>query len=118
MQRIIDHASTPDKARAEYRIPALVQQLVITSDIAAVIGLVRHHDHHGIALAMVDAIDDGTSEPMVPEILSRPQGRHLESQAGEHRPGGVRTAVVHYDDLVSDSMQPQFRMQVLDGGDN
>ena len=34
----------------------------------------------------------------------------------QHGPGGVGAAVVHHDDLVLHAVQPQFQVEVLDGG--
>jgi hypothetical protein len=51
-------------------------------------------------------------------ILQRPKLRYLGPQRHKFDPGGICAAVIHDNNLVRNTLDAQFQMQVLDGGDD
>ena len=70
-QRVVDHAAAPDEARAEDRIPAFVQHVPVANHVAAIVRFVGHHDHHRIALHVIEPVNDRAAEAVT--------GRHSGS---------------------------------------
>src|SRR5256885_3919218 len=62
--RIIDDSAPFHEARAEYGIPALIEDMPIADDIAAIIGLVGHHDDDGVSAHLLQAMADGAAKSM------------------------------------------------------
>src|SRR5689334_19375413 len=46
---IVNYASAFHKAGPEYRLPALVEELPVANDVAAVVRFIGHHNHHRVA---------------------------------------------------------------------
>ena len=70
MPRIIDHAAAFHEAGAEYGIPSLVEHLPVADDVAAIVGFVGHHHHHGVARHVIEAARNGAAEA----VLARDSG--------------------------------------------
>jgi hypothetical protein len=62
VERIVDDGASSNKAGTECRIPALVEKLPIPDDIPAIIRLVGHHNHHGIAVTVINPVDNGSAK--------------------------------------------------------
>ena len=70
---IVDHSAAADEARPEDRVPPSSQQLPVANHVAAIVGFIGHHDHHGVSPAVIDAADDRPAETVFAGILHRPQ---------------------------------------------
>ena len=95
-----------------------MQRVPVTHHVAAVVGLVRHHDHCGIPLHVVEALDYGPAEPVEAVVLDWDQLGHTFLQRGENVPGSVGAAVVDHHDLVGNSVELQLQVEMLHGGRN
>src|SRR5438876_1646005 len=115
---IVDGAAALDESAAEDTVVSVVQLCPIANDIAAVVGLVRHHDHCGVPLHVVEALDDGPAESVAALVLDWDQFGHMLLERGENVPGLIGTAIVDHYDLVRNSVELQLQVQMLHGGRN
>ena len=103
--RIVDHSAVLEEAAAEDAVVAFVQCMPVAHDIATVVGLIGHHDDHGIARHGVEALGDRTPKAVRTEILNRSEGGDFCGFALEDLPCGVCGTVVHHDNFVWNSMK-------------
>jgi hypothetical protein len=83
--------------------------------IAAVIRLVGHHYHHGIAFDVIEAEGDGPAEAVLPHVADGPQRRHARLALLQRFPGTVGAAVVHHHNFMRHLAQVQLDVELLDG---
>ena len=102
-------------ARAADAVPAFVQHLPVADDVAAIVGFVRHDDHHGISRRGVDSLDDRTSEPVQSFVLDGPKFRVRGAELFENGPRLVGAAVIDHDYFMGNIVQTQFEVKMLDG---
>src|SRR5437867_1457795 len=115
---IVDGAAALDESAAKDTVVPFVQLCPVADDVAAVVGLVRHHDHCGIPLHVVEALDYGPAEPVEAVVLDWDQLGDTFLQRGENVPGSVGAAVVDHHDLVGNSVELQLQVEMLHGGRN
>src|SRR5437762_2921258 len=113
--RIIDHTSAFDEAAAEDTVIAFIQFLPVTNHVAAIVRLVGHHHDGSVPDHMIESAGNGTPESVRCGILHRSQTRNAALERFEHRPGFIRAAIVHYNDLMRHIVEPKFDVEMLDG---
>src|SRR5215831_15592436 len=84
---IVDGAAALNKSAAEDTVVPFVQLCPITNDVAAVVGLVRHHDDGGVPLHVIEPPDYCPAKPMEAVVLNWDQLGHMVVQRGENVPG-------------------------------
>ena len=107
--RVVDDAPAGDEAAAEDALPALVELAPVADHVAAVVALVRHHDHDRVAGRAVEPVDDGAPEPVGTGVLRRRELRHPAAQVLQDRPRRVGAPVVDHHDLVRHLVQRRAR---------
>jgi len=63
-----------------------------------------------VALDDIQSADDGPAKPMQPGVLHRSQRGNLLLKSEQERPGVVRAAVIHHDDLMRHIAQAQLHV--------
>jgi hypothetical protein len=80
------------------------------------VGSVGHHDDHGVAAAVIEAVDDGAAETVFVEVLDGGEGGNGRTQVLEHGPGAILGAIVDNDDFVGNFLRGERRVDRGEGG--
>ena len=110
--RVINHAAALQKAAPKHAVVAFVQCVPIAHHITAIVRLVRHHDHHGVAAHLRKPKLNRTAESVEPAVHHRTHFGNFRGCLRENLPRSVRGPVVHHNDLVRDPAQRKLQMQV------
>ncbi len=107
---IVDGAAPSNESAAKDTVVPLVQLEPVANDIAAVVRLVRHHDHGGVAFHLVESLDDSPPEAVKAGVLDRDQLGHSLFHKAEDIPGRVGATVVNHYDFVGNMVEIQFQV--------
>ena len=115
VRRVIDDATTFEKAATEHRVRTLVEKMPIANHVPAIVGFVGHHNYRSISLHRGEAVKDGAADSMPLRILNRVELRDAFFEFGEDLPRAVGTAIINHHDFVRHLIEVQFEVQVFHG---
>jgi hypothetical protein len=110
---IIDNTAALCETCSENAIVTLLKDLPVAFYIAAIIGLVSHHNDDGISLHGIQSTDDRTAKAVWPGATDRNKRGDSFLQRAQNLPGRIRASVIDGENLVGHPAQPELDMQMF-----
>jgi hypothetical protein len=109
---IINDSASANETASKDTIVAFLKLLPVTNHVAAVVGVIGHHDDGRIATHRVQSMNNGTTEPVRCGILDRMEGRYVGPFLLKDFPGAVGASIVNDDDFVWNVLMFQLAIEV------
>src|SRR5216684_1395861 len=106
--RIVNHAPATYEPAAENAVMALIEQVPVHHDVAAVVRLISHHDHRGVSPGVVQAKNDSAAETGGLLILKGAKCGNPFLCFLKGMPGSVGATVIHDNNFVRDLVEAKF----------
>src|SRR5260370_18846238 len=108
-----NHAPATYEPAAENAVMALIEQVPVHHDVAAVVRLISHHDHRGVSPGVVQAKNDSAAETGGLLILKGAQCGNPFLSFLNGMPGALGATVIHDNNFVRDLVEAKFYKEMF-----